>query len=186
VRDDLHGRRPDCAVNRSSTGDCDLSHWRAGRNGALFSPQGGLRISANALAKVGRLLLGDGSVDGVRVLSAHSVRTLVGPEWTYADGNGLTVEEDDSSQSQRGFYCRYGLAVQTLATAREGCRDDPFDDGVARVGHAGAAYGLLSGVWVDRERGTGVAYFATGAADASRGAHSAFTEVEEQLARGTR
>lgn len=184
VRDDLHGARPACAVNPSSTGDCDLSRWKAGRNGALFSPQGGLRISANGLAKIGRLLLNDGEVDGVRVLSARSVHELIEPQWTYAPGNGLTVEEDDSSQSQRGFYCRYALAVQTLATKRDGCHDDPFGDGVARVGHAGAAYGLLSGVWVDRGRGTGVAYFATGVADAPRGAHSAFTAVEEALARG--
>ncbi|HEY0503473.1 MAG TPA: serine hydrolase domain-containing protein [Lysobacter sp.] len=184
VRDDLHGRRPDCAVNRSTQGDCDLSRWQAGRNGALFSPQGGLRISARGLAQIGRLLLGEGEVDGVRVLSAQSVRALVEPQWTYAPGNGLTVEEDDSSQSQRGFYCRYGLAVQTLATDRDGCRDDPFGDGIARVGHAGTAYGLLSGVWIDRARGTGVAYFATGVADAPRGAHSAFTAVEEALARG--
>lgn len=184
VRDDHRGRRPECAVNRSTTGGCDLARWRPGRNGALFSPQGGLRISAHGLATLGRLLLGEGEVDGVRVLSAASVRALVAPQWTYAPGNGLTVEEDESSQSQRGFFCRYGLAVQTLATPRDGCRDDPFGDGVARVGHAGAAYGLLSGVWIDRERGRGVAYFATGVADAPRGARSAFTAVEEALARG--
>ncbi|MBU8977522.1 beta-lactamase family protein [Lysobacter sp. MMG2] len=183
VRDDNGGRKPACAVNRSRDGGCDLSLWKVGRNGALFSPQGGLRISANGLAKIGRLLLNEGEVDGVRLLSAASVRAMEQPLWTYAPGNGLTVEEDDSSQSQRGFYCRYGLAVQTLATKQEGCRDDPFGDGVARVGHAGAAYGLLSGVWVDRASGTGVAYFATGVPDAPRGARSAFTEVEEGLAR---
>ena len=32
--------------------DCDLARWKAGENGALFSPQGGLRISANALRTV--------------------------------------------------------------------------------------------------------------------------------------
>ncbi len=184
IRDDNGGRKPACSVNLSTHGDCDLSQWKPGRNGALFSPQGGLRISCNGLAKVGRLLLGEGEVDGVRLLSAESVRTLAQPLWTYAEGTGLTVEEDDSSQSQRGFFCRYGLAVQTLATKREGCRDDPFGDGVARVGHAGAAYGLLSGVWIDRASGTGVAYFATGVADAPRGERSAFTAVEEALARG--
>jgi CubicO group peptidase (beta-lactamase class C family) len=184
VRDDHRGRKPECSVNLSSMGDCDLSRWRPGRNGALFSPQGGLRISAHGLAKIGRLLLGDGSVDGVRLLSPESVRTLTRPLWSYAPGNGLTVEEDDSSQSQRGFYCRYGLAVQTLATKHEDCGDDPFGDGIARVGHAGAAYGLLSGLWVDRASGTGVAYFATGVPDAERGAHSAFTAIEERLARG--
>jgi len=184
VRDDNAGRKPECAVNRSTRGDCDLSHWKAGRNGALFSPQGGLRISGNDLAKIGRLLLNDGEVDGVRLLSAGSVRAMSQPAWTFEGANGLTVEEDDSSQSQRGFYCRYGLAVQTLATKGEGCRDDPFGDGIARIGHAGAAYGLLSGVWVDRASGRGVVYFATGVADAPRGAGSAFTDVEESLARG--
>lgn len=182
VRDDHRGRRPDCAVNRPGDGSCDLSRWTAGRNGALFSPQGGLRISANGLAKIGRLLLGDGEVDGVRLLTPASMRTLTQPAWTYAPGNGLTIEEDDSSQSQRGFFCRYGLAVQTLATKREGCRDDPFGDGAERIGHAGAAYGLLSGVWVDREHGTGVAYFATGVEDAEAGSRSAFRRIEEVLA----
>jgi hypothetical protein len=81
--------------------------------------------------------------------------------------------------------CRYGLAVQTLATPRDGCRDDPFGDGVDRVGHAGAAYGLLSGLWVDREAGTGVTYFVTGMPDAPVGVHSAFTAIEEEMARPT-
>jgi len=186
VRDDNGGRKPECAVNRSTKGDCDLSQWKPGRNGALFSPQGGLRISANDLAKIGRLLLNDGEVDGVRLLKPASIREMEQPLWTFEPGNGLTVEEDDSSQSQRGFYCRYGLAAQTLATKREGCRDDPFGDGMQRIGHAGAAYGLLSGVWIDRASGTGVVYFATGVEDAPRGTVSAFTEVEERLARGSR
>lgn len=184
VRDDHHGRKPDCSVNPSSQGDCDLSHWRPGVNGALFSPQGGLRISANGLAKIGRLLLGDGEVDGVRLLKPSSIRALIGPAWTYAPGNGMTAEEDLGSQPPRGFFCRYGLAVQTLATPREGCRDDPFGDDKARVGHSGSAYGLVSGLWIDRVSGTGVAYFATGMPEGRNGAHSAFSDVEERLASG--
>lgn len=183
VRDDNHGRKPACSVNPASTGGCDLSRWRAGINGALFSPQGGLRISANGLARIGQLLLGDGTLDGVRVLSPAGVRTLVQPLWTHEPGNGLTSEED-SAQSGRGFFCRYGLAVQMLATHRDGCHDDPFGDGVARIGHAGSAYGLLAGLWVDREAGAGVAYFVTGMPDAPAGTHSAFSAIEEELARG--
>ena len=179
VRDDHHGAKPACGTNPARDGSCDLSRWRAGANGALFSPQGGLRISANGLAIVGRLLLGEGQVDGVRLLSPESVRTLVAPAWTWNGGNGLRAEEGDS-----GFFCRYGLAVQTLATPRDDCRDDPFGDGIARFGHSGDAYGLKSGLWVDPASGTGVAYFATGLAEATPGAHSAFTAVEERLARG--
>ncbi|TKR29442.1 beta-lactamase family protein [Luteimonas gilva] len=184
VRDDHHGRKPACSVNLSSRGDCDLSRWRPGANGALFSPQGGLRISANGLAKIGRLLLGDGEVDGVRLLKPSSVRVLIGPDWTYEPGNGMTAEEDLGGQPPRGFFCRYGLAMQTLATKREGCHDDPFGDGKARVGHSGSAYGLVSGLWIDRQAGTGVAYFATGMPDARNGARSAFSDVEERLAEG--
>lgn len=185
VRDDHQGRKPDCSVVPASNGDCNLAQWRAGANGATFAPQGGLRISANGLAKIGRLLLGDGSVDGVRLLSPASVQRMTQPLWSYAPGNGLTFEEDDSNNTPgRGFICRYGLAVQTLATPHADCGDDPFGDGVARIGHAGEAYGLLSGVWVDRKTGTGVAYFATDVGNNPPGEHSAFHAIEETLARG--
>ena len=179
VKDNDHGRKPACAVVPARDGSCDLSTWKAGANGAIFSPQGGLRISANGLAKIGRLLLGDGMVDGVRLLTPASVREMATPVWTWAPGNGETGEGDDD-----GFDCRYGLAVQTLATPLPKCGDDPFGDGVARIGHAGNAYGLLSGLWVDRAGGTGVAYFATDLDGTPHGAHSSFSAVEERLARG--
>lgn len=185
VVDDNRGRKPDCGITRASDGSCDLSLWQPGRAPNVFGPQGGLRISANGLAKIGRLLLGEGEVDGVRLLSPGSVRALAGPEWTYAPGNGFAFEEDEPYAEDAGaFFCRYGLAMQTLATPHEACGDDPFGDGVERVGHAGNAYGLRSGLWIDRERGEGVAYFATGIPDAAPGTRSAFTAIEEKLARG--
>ena len=184
VRDDHHGRKPACSVTPAGDGSCDLSRWRAGVNGGTFSPQGGLRISANGLAKIGRLLLGEGEVDGVRLLSPESVQALLTPAWTLAPGNGLGHEEDTGDGQAKAFFCRYGLAAQTLATPLPACGDDPFGDGIARVGHSGDAYGLKSGLWIDREAGTGVAYFATGVDPAPPGARSAFTAVEEQLARG--
>jgi CubicO group peptidase (beta-lactamase class C family) len=185
VRDDHQGRKPDCPVITSSDGDCNLSRWRAGENGALFSPQGGLRISANGLARIGRMLLDNGVIDGERLLTASSVEAMITPQWRYASGNGLTYEEDTGDTGQ-GFFCRYGLAVQTLATKVDGCRDDPFGDGVARVGHSGSAYGLQSGIWLDRARGAGVVWFITGMPDERLGGKSAFSAVEETLARTTR
>ena len=181
AKDDLHGVRPDCPVNPAEDGSCDLDEWRAGDNGGLFSPQGGLRISANGLARIGRLLLGEGMFEGVRLLSPESVRALATPLWQYAPGRGLTYEEDTSDLGD-GFFCRYGMAMQTLATPVEGCRDDPFGDGVARVGHSGSAYGLQSGLWLDRDAGTGVAWFATGMPGERLGGRSAFSAVEEALA----
>ena len=172
VRDDHRGKRPPCPVQPARGGGCDLGAWRAGANGATFSPQGGLRISARDLAKIGRLLLGRGAVDGVRLLTPESVAVLGQPLWTFDGANGET---------EGGFYCRYGLGVTFTATPVSGCRDDVTGDGRTRTGHAGEAYGLRSGLWIDRARGTGVAFFATDVpAETGR---SAFTETEERLAR---
>lgn len=183
VRDDNHGQRPACEVTPASNGDCDLSIWRAGANGAIFSPQGGLRISANGLATIGRLLLGRGEVDGMRLLTPASIGLLLAPQWTFNGANGKTYEEDEADDASRGFICAYGLASQTLATPQAGCNDNPFGDGIRRVGHAGDAYGLKSGLWIDPASGTGVAYFATNV-PAERGTRSAFTATEEKLATG--
>ncbi|UZK65948.1 serine hydrolase domain-containing protein [Sphingomonas sp. M1-B02] len=172
TKDDHKGVAPACAVTPASDGSCDLNQWRVGTNGAIFAPQGGLRISARGLARIGRLLLGGGTLDGVRLLTPRSMALLETPLWTYDGSNGDTID---------GFYCSYGLAVTFLPTARAGCRDGLFADGRKRIGHAGEAYGLRSGLWIDRSRGTGVAYFATDVPDAA-GAHSAFTPVEENLA----
>ena len=173
--DDLHGRRPACPVVAGPGGACDLSQWRPGENGALFSPQGGLRISMTDLAKIGRLLLGNGRVDGVRLLGRRSMRLLATPLWTYDGANG---------DNQAGFLCSYGLGVSFLPTRVAGCRDDPFGDGRARIGHGGDAYGLRSGLWVNRAAGRGVAYFATDVDFATPGTRSAFTPTEETLAAG--
>ncbi|MDO7844560.1 serine hydrolase domain-containing protein [Sphingomonas immobilis] len=163
-----------CPVTPARDGACDLKTWRAGANGAIFSPQGGLRISANGLATIGRMLLGKGRLGPVRLLSAKSVATLATPLWTYDGTNGDT---------ERGFYCSYGLAVTFTATSRQGCLDDPFGDGRTRIGHAGEAYGLRSGLWIDPKTGTGVAYFATDVPDGIRAAGSAFTPAEVSLAK---
>lgn len=178
VRDDHHGAAPACPVQPASDGGCDLSSWRAGRNGAIFSPQGGLRISARGLAKIGRLLLGRGTVDGVTLLRRRSAGLLMRPAWTFNGHSGAAANGDTGG----GFYCSYGLAVTFLATRRTGCRDDPFGDGRRRLGHAGEAYGLVSGLWIDPALGTGIVYFATDVT-AGASANSAFTPVEESLAR---
>ena len=172
TKDDHNGASPSCAVTPATDGSCDLGKWRAGANGAIFSPQGGLRISARGLAKIGRLLLGKGKVDGVRLLTPKSVALLETPLWTFDGGNGDT---------SNGFYCSYGLAVTFLPTARPGCSDNLFGDTRPRLGHGGEAYGLRSGLWLDRAAGTGVAFFATDVPD-TIGVRSAFTPIEESLA----
>lgn len=177
VRDDNKGKRPDCPVFVRDGVACDLSRWKAGENGALFSPQGGLRISARGLARVGRMLLGNGMLDGVRILSPRSVDTLLTQVWRTNGRNGAS---DD------GFYCSYGLATQQIPTVGPGCADDPGTKGATLVGHAGDAYGVRSGLWIDRAAGRGIAYFVTGLpADPPRGPGTAFRAAEQQAFRRT-
>ena len=171
-RDDLQGRRPDCPV--LSPAGCDLAAYRLGDNGALFSPQGGLRVSVRDLATIGRMLLNNGVHEGRRILTEESIRALFTPAWTYDGSNGQT---DD------GFYCAYGLAVQLIPTAQAGCRDDLFGRGRRLWGHAGDAYGLRAGFWLDPVRRTGIAFFATtNGDDPPRGTRSAYRLIEEALA----
>jgi CubicO group peptidase (beta-lactamase class C family) len=170
--DGLQGARPACPVFRAGT-DCDLENYVLGSNGALFSPQGGLRISIRDLAVVGQLLLNRGRHGGDPFLREDSVKTVVQPLWTFNGSNGDTSE---------GFYCAYGLAAQSLPTRMEGCSDDLFGDGRRVLGHAGDAYGVRSGLWVDPGRRVGIAYFSANNGPEPQRGRSAFRAMEEFLA----
>jgi CubicO group peptidase (beta-lactamase class C family) len=167
-RDDLKGRRPFCAVV-APEGSCNLTAYGPGTNGALFSPQGGLRISMRDLARIGQVLLRNGG----GLLKPESVAEMSRAAWTFDGKNG---------DSEGGFYCSYGLAVQRLGTTLKTCNDDIFADRRQRWGHAGEAYGLRSGLWVDAKRGRGVAYFTSVVDDAAPKGRTSYTAVEEKLA----
>ena len=165
-KDRLDGKRPPCPVAPAADGGCDLAAYVPGSNGALFSPQGGMRISARDLARIGQLL----ARRGRGFITPASFKTLTTPVWRFTGSNGET---------EGGFFCGYALAVQILANPQAGCHDDPFGDGIARIGHAGEAYGLRSGLWLDPKTGKGIAFFTTAVADDAAKGQSAFTQAEE-------
>lgn len=167
-RDRLDGKRPTCPTVPTTDGSCDLRTYKLGTNGGLFSPQGGLRISARGLATIGQMLLKRGR----GFLKPASFNAMTTPLWRYNGTNGET---------EGGFWCSYGLAVQTLASGTAGCKDEPFGDGRQRFGHPGEAYGLRSGLWIDPISGKGTAYFITAVADDAPKGKSAFNAVEELL-----
>jgi CubicO group peptidase (beta-lactamase class C family) len=122
----MHGPDP-CAVYPASDGSCDVDKlYKLGRNGSAFSPQGGLRISARDLVKIGQLLLRDGAP----LLSPKSFAEMVGPAWTFDGKNG----DDD-----KGYFTGYGLGVHWL-TDKAGNR---------WFGHVGEAYSLRAGFWIN-------------------------------------
>ncbi len=177
LKDDLYGGRPSCPVFVKDGSPCNLNLWRLGENGSLFAPQGGLRISARGLARIGRMLLNGGALDGVRILSPQAVDTLLTQVWRYDGSNGAT---------DGGFYCSAGNGTHQLPNPVPGCADDMGTRGATIVGHAGDAYGLKSGLWIDRSRGRGIAYFVTGVADpAPKAPRSAYTAAEVHAFRRT-
>ncbi len=172
AKDDLDGALPDCLVVTAADGSCDLARYVPGTNGALFSPQGGLRISMRDLARLGQML-GRG---GKGFLSRKFFAEMMRHQWRFDGTNGLG--EDGTAN---GFFCAYGLGVHRIGAGGPGCHDDLFGDGIARVGHAGDAYGLKGGLWIDPRTGKGVAFFTSAVAVTDSGQRSAFTAREESL-----
>jgi CubicO group peptidase (beta-lactamase class C family) len=167
IRDNLKGRRPDCPVFVREGVACDLSRWQPGVNGALFSPQGGLRISVRGLARIGQMLLNQGEIGGKRLLSRRWVDALLAQRWLFEANNGAT----------ENFYCSYGFATQALIADYPGCAPLPDLRGWSLKGHAGEAYGLRSGLWIDPVLRIGIAYFVTGQPDSTPG-NATMTEAE--------
>jgi CubicO group peptidase (beta-lactamase class C family) len=177
LKDDLHGKRPGCPVFVKAGEPCDLNRWKLGENGSLFAPQGGLRISVRDLARIGRMLLNNGMLDGRRILSPAGVNTLLTQVWRF-NGN--------SGQTDGGFYCSAGNGTHQIPNNVSGCADDIGTHGAILVGHAGDAYGMKSGLWIDRQRGRGIAYFVTGVGDpAPKAPGTAYTTAEVHAFRRT-
>ncbi|MBX9814659.1 MAG: serine hydrolase [Proteobacteria bacterium SG_bin5] len=166
ARDDDAGRG--CPGTPARDGLCDLARYRLARNGAFFSPQGGMRIDMVALAKLGQALIRPG------LLGRASLAAITRPAWRFDGANGET---------EGGLYCGYGLGVMLLALPGRpaACADDPFGAGRPRIGHAGEAYGLRSGLWVDPATRRGVAFYVTAVADDAPKGRSAFTQAEEAM-----
>ncbi|MFN7177249.1 MAG: serine hydrolase domain-containing protein [Thermaurantiacus sp.] len=176
---DVDGARPanGCPVLLAEGVSCDaLQSYIPGTNGGLFSPQGGLRIAPAELAKLGQMLLrNDGSF-----LSPETVDSLFDARPTGRMGSGA---ESDPKFMQ--YWSLGGLQCLSGTGAAGG--DQPLSPAPSRwCGHAGDAWGLRSGLWIDREAGLAYAFAITGtAADpkTTPGKVSRFGADEERILR---
>lgn len=135
-----------------------LTDYRIGENGALFSPQGGLRASAAGLAALATHIM------------APAARALHAPTWRANGANGDT---------QRDMWRAYGLGVQIIEPG-EAC---PIE-GLTRPlsGHSGDAYGFRGGLWTDPDSKCAFVYLMNGGppdGERTRGARSGFSRAEE-------
>ena len=160
-----------------------LSSYEIGSNASLFSPQGGLRASADDLLVVLQMLANGGSINQQRILSASAVATMLEPQWTLDrdSGNGLSAGEAEPGSAADGLMTSYGLSVHRIDMRAYGFNAGPR----LLLGHLGEAYGVLSHALFDPVTGDGIATIITGTADdpAASPGHSPLYRIEEEVMR---
>ncbi|MGE5621018.1 MAG: serine hydrolase [archaeon] len=121
----------------------DLSNYKLGEDCFIFSPTGGLRTSAEDLAKFMIAHMKNGVYNGSRILSDSSAAAMHSPKWIYNGSNG----------ANDGFWNKYGYAFQ-IAEALIASQK--------MVGVPGEAYGLLSDMYYSPDSLFGIVFITNG------------------------
>jgi len=168
-----------------------LADYEIGTNGSLFSPQGGMRISAHDLARLMMLFI-DGGVgslengDRKRLFMPASIDAMMRPLWRREDTRREDTRREDTRREDTCGNCdpaeeampriwEFGLGLY---------RGEGPDGGPGLWGHHGDAYGFLGGMFFDRERRSGYVYLIGGTGanpELNRGAHSRLSIWEEKI-----
>ena len=111
----------------------EINNYVMGYSTPIFSPTGGMKISATDLAKYMTMHMYYGKYKGVRIMSKKSARTM---QTKVSDGEG-----------------GYGLAILTT---------DSLINGVTMKGHTGSAYGLYSMMFFQPEKKFGIVAITNG------------------------
>lgn len=149
--------------------------YQPGQNATLFSPTGGLRISAHGLGQLMQMLINHGQYHGHTILEPGSIRLMFSQQWLFDGQNG------DTEQGQYGSWGLGGQRFGMLGNGRDRLVEDPA---FRAVGHLGEAYGLLSTFALDLERGNGMIVLIGGVGRdpvQHPGSYSALTRSEERI-----
>ncbi|MGY0559075.1 serine hydrolase domain-containing protein [Lysobacter sp. A421] len=115
-----------------------LDGYTMGYGTPMFSPTGGLKVSAPDLAKYMLMHMNHGEWNGVRIIAAEHAKAMQTP----------TVEADEDGD--------YGMAIRI---------DRALIPGVEMTGHTGSAYGLYSSMFFDAEKKYGFVVITNGTRD---------------------
>jgi CubicO group peptidase (beta-lactamase class C family) len=140
----------------------DLSNYIIGTNGIIFSPTGGLRISARDLAKIMIVLKNNGKFGNTQVISENAANEMLKTVWTYNGGNG---------NNYYGIFNRYALGNHTTTDLLPG---------QVLIGHPGEAYGLISDMYFSKNKNYGIVFICNGGIY-SYGSYSGWYKQEEQV-----
>ena len=110
----------------------EIENYIMGYTTPIFSPTGGLKISAPDLARYMMMHMKEGKLNGTRIISRKSERTMRKP---------LSDEEN------------YGLALLTTSK---------LIPGETLIGHTGSAYGLFSAMFFEPKKKFGIVVISNG------------------------
>lgn len=154
-----------------------------GTNGTLFGPQGGLRTSAAGLARIMRMLMERGRIDGKVFLRPETVDLMLSRQWTHDAAAG---DSEGEYGIHRNYFNAWGLGNQHFLDVSGPNRGDRLVEGggFTAVGHLGDAWGLAGTFAFNRESRDGIIVLVGGVAiDPLRnpGMYSAFSRHEEKI-----
>ena len=164
--DDVHQRPP-----------AGIERYVIGSNATVFSPTGGLRISAADLGKIMQMLLDGGRYQHQQLLQPASIALMFARQWQLAPDGG-------NGDSERGLYRAWGLGNQQFdALAGQG---NGLVEGASfsAVGHLGDAYGLVSAFVLDLKNKNGMVMLVGGTGSDPEhypGSYSAMGRSEELI-----
>jgi CubicO group peptidase (beta-lactamase class C family) len=110
----------------------EIANYTIGYSTPIFSPTGGMKISATDLAKYMTMHMNYGKYKGVKIMSKKSAKQMQTP---------LSEEE------------QYGFAIENTTK---------MIDGVQLTGHTGSAYGLFSAMFFDPKKKFGIVVISNG------------------------
>ncbi len=128
----------------------DSTQYSIGDNGLLFSPQGGLRISALDLSKFLRMNTNYGTFDGTLILDSNTIEMMHQKQWEYNGSNG---------NNYYNLFNKWGLGYHLTTNTPNG---DIVLDTIEMNGHPGEAYGLISDMYFDLKSGFGLIFITNG------------------------
>lgn len=152
-----------------------LASYVIGSNGTVFSPTGGLRISAGDLGKVMLMLIHGGRYGDRQILQPDSIKLMFSRQWQFNGDNGDTL---------RGLYQSWGLGSQRFDDASPGGNRLVEGGGFSAAGHLGEAYGLISTFVVDLKGGNGMISLIGGTGadpELHSGRYSSMSRSEERI-----
>jgi len=123
-----------------------LDNYIMGYSAPIFSPTGGVKISAQDLAQYMKMHMNYGELNGVRIMSVESAKTMQTPVWMI--------------QNIHEWEDQYGLCLQEFVDYIDNPRYNT--PGNYPVGHTGDAYGLRSIIIWSPADGWGIAAMTNG------------------------